>query len=182
MSNPSSNPIEPMPTWSEPPSPVPGWLLIGSTILGAALIGMLGVFLPQQVPIHFDIQGNPDGFSDRNTYILLMSLLLAGNLVFFLTMPWLVRRTPDSLINFPDKEYWLAPERRAATMSRIQSLLFNVGTATGLLFTLIFFLGWRVGMGYAKSINPWFWVALSLYLAFVFGSCYKEINRKREVT
>jgi serine/threonine-protein kinase len=46
----------------------------------------------------------------------------------------IVRRVPDSLIQLPDKAYWLAPERRAATLERfVVQAAYLIGLAILLL-------------------------------------------------
>jgi hypothetical protein len=56
----------------------------------------------------------------------------------FLLMPRLLRRIPARLINIPNREYWLAPERRDEAMARIGATMswFAVGIVALLVATL----------------------------------------------
>lgn len=91
--------------------------------LAAVLVGVTGVGLPERVATHFDVAGAANGFTPRATYVrsmlLLVTLLplvlgLAGRLVAML---------PTALVNLPNAEFWLAPERRAATLKSLSVFL-----------------------------------------------------------
>ncbi len=146
--------------------------LIGITLLGILQIVGLGFQLPDTIPVHFDINGAPDGFANRDTHLWLHTGFLVINIAFVAFVCWVVPRIPDSLVNLPNKEYWLAPERREKTHARMKSMLLWIATATALLFICIFFLTWLVAMNVTQSISPWFWIVLLAYLTFVLGMCF----------
>ena len=71
--------------------------------------------LPDPVASHFDGRGVPDAWTSRGNYLTLlaaMAMFLPGIVV---ALCYVVRFLPVSMINLPHREYWLAPERRAAT-------------------------------------------------------------------
>ena len=75
--------------------------------------------LPDRVASHFNGAGRPDGWMDRNTHLGLMGaigfvfpLLMSG--LFYLT-----RKMPSWLVNIPNREYWLVPERREQAFDRL---------------------------------------------------------------
>jgi hypothetical protein len=49
----------------------------------------------------------------------------------------LLRRTPNDLINLPNKEYWLAPARREETLRGIAESLSSFGVATMILLIAV---------------------------------------------
>ena len=76
-----------------------------------------GSAMPERVASHFAGDGAANGFMPRNIYLGLM-VGLAVALPFLLALPgWLMGRLPASLIQLPNREYWLAPERRADTLA-----------------------------------------------------------------
>jgi uncharacterized membrane protein len=86
--------------------------------------------LPERVATHFDLGGQPNGWMDRSTHLA----FIAG---FGLVLPLVIvvvcfalRFAPDSSINIPHRECWLAPERRAETISFVfrHSLWLACGT------------------------------------------------------
>ena len=83
--------------------------------------GRLWNITPAQMAAHFDIQGNPDRFVLKAEFFwhqlqTMLALVLASLLpqVLLLVMPL-------NLINMPNREYWLSPERRDETLGRLSS-------------------------------------------------------------
>ena len=62
------------------------------------------------------------------------------------------RRLPVSLINLPNKDYWLAPERRDATLAWIGGWSTMFGAATLLLMMALMRQVERVNLGAATQI------------------------------
>ena len=79
--------------------------------------------LPERIASHFDASGHPDGLGTRNEFFAVEGAVVAGMTVLLLLLEWLVPRMPASRVNMPNKDYWLAPERRAATDLMIQRWL-----------------------------------------------------------
>jgi uncharacterized membrane protein len=84
---------------------------------------------PEQMAAHFNIQGDPDRFVSKaqffwfeiQTFLTVILVSLPLQLLFLVLLP--------GLINMPNREYWLAPERRAETLGRLSSfgaVLFGV--------------------------------------------------------
>ena len=93
---------------------------------------------PARVPSHFDAAGHPNAWSSRDDFFVIqvgVTLLIAA---LFVGIPALLKSTPASLINLPNKGYWLAPERRQETMERLASS-FEVFACATVLFLLVLF-------------------------------------------
>src|SRR5664280_3627514 len=78
--------------------------------------------LPPVVASHFGPGGNANGLMGRGTYtaFMLAVVVAAPALVGFSGQ--LVRVLPLQLVNLPNKQYWLAPQRRAATLESLSSM------------------------------------------------------------
>lgn len=73
--------------------------------------------LPERIATHFKSGGAADGWMSRASHFKFM---LTFGLLFPLSVPAVcygVRFLPDSLVNIPRREFWLAPERRPQTMN-----------------------------------------------------------------
>ena len=75
--------------------------------------------LPPVVASHFGPGGTADGFMGKGAYTAFM-------LAFVVVVPALVAGStllvgvlPTTLINLPHREYWLATQRRAATLDAL---------------------------------------------------------------
>jgi len=79
--------------------------------------------LPARVASHFDIQGRPNGWMSRDVCIYFTLGLGIFMPAFIVGMMALTRWIPVNLVNLPNREYWLAPERRKET----SALLLHFG-------------------------------------------------------
>jgi uncharacterized membrane protein len=72
-------------------------------------------FLPDRLASHFAASGVPNGWMMKQQFFMAYAVMvLPAAVVEF----WVARRianTPGARLNLPNKEYWLAPERRAET-------------------------------------------------------------------
>lgn len=102
--------------------------------------------LPETVASHFDINGNPNGCSSKGpfigTYIFVMLVMLFS----FLALPALFKYMPFSLINLPNKDYWLAPERKGETFQIIAEKMLSFGNATTLFLIITFQLAFEANL------------------------------------
>lgn len=127
--------------------------------------------LPEKVAAHFSASGVPDGFASKQSFLTSSSILLASVFGVAGGLGWLLRFVPSSMINIPNGGYWLAPERRAATITVLSRYLLWYGAATQLF--LVSVLSWvvqyNIDHGLTWSMGG-FWVLLGGYLTFSLGS------------
>lgn len=84
---------------------------------------------PSQMAAHFNISGEPDRFVSKPEFFWFQIQTLF--IVVLISLPLLILTLliPPNLINMPNREYWLAPERKDETLGRISdfgSALFGV--------------------------------------------------------
>ena len=151
------------------------WQTINKLVLiltAAVCIAQMVVWygqLPDPMPSHFDAAGNVDGESSRLAFYLTIGLVNAMLLILFPLMSKMMKSLPDSLINLPNKEYWLAASRRENTLARISGHLTTFGWATCWFMMVTFHLTSQVAIQTRTSIQPEFAIALVAFLIFTFG-------------
>jgi len=123
--------------------------------------------LPETVATHFDATGEPDGWMPRAVFLGFFAGLSLLYVVVFFAVAALVRRTPAAVFSLPNKEYWLAPDRAAATRRAISGELFKCAAATQALTIVVTQLVVEVGLGRRRTLSDVFWVALVAYFAIV---------------
>lgn len=100
-------------------------LLVQALALAAVLAGADG--LPLRVAAHFTADGRADGWQSRSGYlttIILLQILLPLAIV----LPTLfIGRLPPAMIGLPNRDWWLAPERRAASLDWLAGHLCLMG-------------------------------------------------------
>jgi uncharacterized membrane protein len=118
------------------------WLLfIGLLFFAAAFVPLTAGSLPARVASHFAGSGAANGFMSRSGYVVFMLVFSIGlplGLVVFLCS---IFRHASALINVPNRAYWLAPERREATVA---FLIAHAAWFGALLVAFACFVDWLV--------------------------------------
>ena len=146
-------------------------------ILATLQLGLWYPHLPEIVPSHFDAQGQADGHMPRKSYVILIAALYVGMTGLLCVLAFTIRHMPDSLLNIANREYWLAPERREATLEDCGNILLIVASATALLLMTIFHLSALVAVQRRETITPERWWAVGLYVAFVLTVCLASTRK-----
>jgi uncharacterized membrane protein len=94
--------------------------------------------LPDVVASHFDGAGRPNDWMSRTTFFLVYAGTMGLLVVVFLLLPRNLGSLPGSMVNLPNKKYWLTPERRERATRMLVERMLWFGSAT-LLFMLIVF-------------------------------------------
>jgi hypothetical protein len=93
--------------------------------------------LPPLVASHFDGRGVPNGFMTRDALFVFHAGLLLFLMLVFGGVGRLVRAVPPSLVNLPNREYWLAPERREESIAWLERELSGFGAFVCLFVVIV---------------------------------------------
>jgi uncharacterized membrane protein len=72
--------------------------------------------LPETIAVHFGSDGRANGWSDKDAFVLTYGAVEAIIVLTALALAFLGDRIPTSSVNLPNRDYWLAPERRRETL------------------------------------------------------------------
>ncbi len=108
---------------------------------------------PDRVASHFGVSGRPDAWASKESFMKIYLVAVGFITVLFSGIGCVLRRTSDSLINLPNKDYWLSPERREETMDFLSRRFLGFGSATLLLFLDMFHQSFRVHLGRASALE-----------------------------
>ena len=92
---------------------------IALLVAGSASVYASAEKLPPRVASHFTVSGDADAMMLRDDYLVLMLLLIAVLPALLVALGFVLPRVAPRLVRIPARDYWLAPERRGATLSRI---------------------------------------------------------------
>lgn len=95
--------------------------------------------LPERVASHFGPSGMPNGWMTKEQFYIIYALVLIPALVVEFFVVKRISRKSDARINLPNKEYWLAPERREETFTYFRKFFAWYGCA--LLALLVSVMG-----------------------------------------
>jgi len=110
--------------------------LILLLLVAAGFILLTARSLPPVVASHFAAGGNADGFMSRNVYLGVMLFVAVAVPALLALGHSLVRLVPPHLVNLPNRDYWLSPERTPETLAflRKHGIYFSAATAVFLCF------------------------------------------------
>jgi uncharacterized membrane protein len=75
--------------------------------------------MPERIATHFGAGGRPNGWMPRDFLGTFDVVFMAVVLGITVGSAYLARKLPVSLINVPHRDFWFAPERRAASYARL---------------------------------------------------------------
>ncbi len=158
------------------------WFLLIAA-LAAAFIWETSRQLPPLVGAHFGAGGIATGFVTQRSYVF-TAIFACVVLPVVLVLPLsLALNNPNAVINLPNRDYWLAPERRADTVEFIRKQMMRFGTA---LLIFICYVHWLVVKANAQSpprlaAAP-FVSAIAVFLGFVVVWIAIHFTRFRRTT
>ena len=118
------------------------WLTVSLALL-AAYFGYVAIAypkLPDRIPVHFNLHGEPDNWSQKSSFVTWYSaFVLCMNGLLLVVFPRLLRKTPESLINIPWKDYWFSTsERKQEAFEKTHTMLFITGAYVNLILLGIY--------------------------------------------
>lgn len=116
-------------------------LFVALVVTGAAFIVATSGNLPERVASHFARGGQANGWMPRETYVgFILGAAVLVPLVLVALLAWLPHAFPRA-VNLPNRAYWLAEERRAATLASLSTFAWMFGV---LLVVLVSGVHWAV--------------------------------------
>ena len=160
----------------------PHKLLAALYVVFLAELAFSAPLLPERVASHFGFEGEPDGWMSRSACLAFMAVF---GIVFPLVLPaifiW-VQRLPASVINIPNRDYWLSAERRQTTNAfLLHHALWLSCLQVGLVIVL-HALVVEANRQTPPRLSNAVWVLLGLFLAGVFAWVWGLVRRFRTPT
>jgi uncharacterized membrane protein len=109
-------------------------------IVAALALAQIAVHLRTMPPVlatKFDVDGAPVAWMTAGAVATLELGLLALFLVGFWLLPSLFAHRASTYWRIPNRDYWLAPERRTATIEALRGLISWMGVVVLLLFMAV---------------------------------------------
>lgn len=121
--------------------------------------------LPDRVASHFGASGRPDAWSGKWSFVKIYIIVVAFIAVLFPGIGLILRKIPASLINLPNRDYWLSLECRQETVVALSRQFLWFGSATLLLLLDMMHQTFSVHLGKAQALeHPW--ISIVAYVVF----------------
>ena len=115
------------------------------TLIFLAILAAAGWFvfntsggLPEQVASHFGSSGAEDSFMSRGGYVTLMLIFIVGLPLVMTAIVTLVLRGATTRLNIPNRDYWLAPTRRADTIAFLTRHSMRFGACLAVFLSFVY--------------------------------------------
>jgi len=127
---------------------LPRSIFVGIILAAAAQSVFSFPQLPERMASHFGAAGAPNGWMTKEAFfgVYVLMIAVAAFVEFFPARS--IARSSAARINLPHKEYWLAPERRAATNAYFVKFFAWYGCAVLLTEVL------AMGLAIQANFNP----------------------------
>ncbi len=77
-------------------------------------------FLPDRLASHFSAAGHANGWMTKQQFLMTYAVVILPAVALEFLMPRRIAGTPGNRLRLPNREFWLAPERRAETFAYFQ--------------------------------------------------------------
>jgi uncharacterized membrane protein len=95
--------------------------------------------LPDRLASHFAASGIPNGWMTKTQFMVMYGVVFLPALAIEFWVSHRIANKPITKLNLPNKEYWLAPERRAETFAYFETFFAWYGCV--FLFVMLFAMG-----------------------------------------
>lgn len=101
-------------------------------------VALQAPYLPARMAVRFNAAGVPVGFSSAQSFATVNLVIIAIIVAAFLILPGAMARRRQLRWRLPNREYWLAHERREKTIEYLQRQFLWYGIVTLLLLMAVF--------------------------------------------
>ena len=157
-------------------------LLVLAAILTIAQLAVYPFVLPESVASHFGSNGVADGWTTRSGMLTMMVVVQVLTAAILLAASRFARHAPDSMLNVPHKEYWLAETRREETFNYMEGLMTVITAVTALFLSSVFHCVYLANVDGTAKLSIWFAILFVSYMAFTLGAVVAMLLRFRKPT
>lgn len=142
-------------------------VLVVLLALAAVQIAYYYPQLPAVVAGHFGASGQPNAWQSKEAFFGFLGVIYVLFAALYWSVPHLILTMPASLINLPNKAYWLAPVRRAHTARVVGDQLSLLGAAQIGFMILVGQLAIQANLpGSSGALSPAIWGFLVAFVVF----------------
>ena len=155
------------------------WLIVVTALIGSILQAVFfWPHLPDEVASHFNAVGQADGWMSKTAFVAVTLLIQIGLAAMMLGFGWLIKVLPTSMINIPNRECWLADERREQTLGESESLMAWIAAGTAVFMMVIFYLTFDANVGEKKGLNSSAsWSCAIVYMVGLLVFCVMRLKK-----
>ncbi len=105
------------------PTRIPLIVVATASVFSLVRVAWVWDALPADMASHFDGAGQPNDWMPKESLFAILAMVQIGVPLLLALVSIAQRRVSPSLINLPNRDYWLAPERKDEAMRRLGGAL-----------------------------------------------------------
>jgi serine/threonine-protein kinase len=121
--------------------------------------------LPEHMASHFGPSGLPNGWMSKQAFFAVYAVTVGLAALVGYLVPRSIAKKPPERINLPNKEYWLAPERRAETLAFFER--YFAWYSCVLLLILVLAMGFAIQANLSSHLRMPTGPILAIIFAFM---------------
>jgi len=139
--------------------------------------------MPPLLATKFDMDGTPVAWMTAGAVEILEFGLLSLFVIGFWLLPRVFAHRPDTYWRIPNKDFWLAPERRSGTIEALRGLISWMGVVVLLLFMavsqLVFDANDRSPPRLASDALIWLLLSFLFFIVLWIWVIFRQFGRLR---
>ncbi len=156
-------------------------MLILTCVVGVLLSLLVYFYSPPRIAIHFNYQGFPNGWMNKNNNLILWIMLYLLITGLYLSINYFLKGTSTRLMKYSGKEISLNPEEKEEKVWLISNHIFKLGATCNLFFIVLQLTIFRVNIHKEPRLNiATVNVIIGLFLFYItiwIVQLYKKIKR-----
>jgi uncharacterized membrane protein len=159
------------------------WILFGLLLVASvAFLTTTTPQLPLRVASHFGGDNLANGWMTRDGYLRFMLGLGVLLPVVLAALTALLPRMAAGFVNLPNRDYWMAPARRAETLSRLSSHGAWFGSLMCGFFMALHWILLKANAAVPPQLpQPEFWIVLGAFVLAIAAWIARLAKRFRNV-
>ncbi|MFA7231563.1 MAG: DUF1648 domain-containing protein [Victivallaceae bacterium] len=137
------------------------------------VLGVTSLFLlPARVAIHFGAGGVANGWGSNYANCIMMTGVQIFMFLVIYYSSHLIFLLPAWLVNLPNKEYWLRPEAKTRTLTKLRKMMCSFGVGLFLFLFIVGLLTLDANLSKPVKLNmKVFFSVMSVFLIYTAGWC-----------
>ena len=112
--------------------------------------------LPERIPTHFDLKGNPDGWSSKGSFLIIMVIVIIGINIWYPLTGLFIKKMPRSLVNIPNKDYWYSTPERIEYMTGVfKTMMAMIFGIMNLIFIYLLYYTHQMALELEPFMPMW---------------------------
>ena len=120
--------------------------------------------LPETIAAHYNIKNEPDAWMSKQTSFVIHFATMVILAVMFSCIIYFVPKLPKTMINLPNKDYWLNENNREETFAVFRRFMFWLGSITMGFLSLVIQEVYNTNIAGKSKLTFAIWIYLAIML------------------